>query len=63
MDGSPNGGPFFVGAGIARIDVFGNCRFGPVIVFHDDMGFIPIPARASAVLLGAIGLIARRRRR
>jgi len=52
-----------VGTGIARIDVLANGRFGPGVIFHDDMDYIPIPSPASAVLLGAIGLIARRRRR
>ena len=51
------------GAGIARIDFFGNGQFGPGFIFYDDMDYIPIPAPASAVLLGAVGLIARRRRR
>ncbi len=51
------------GAGIARIDFFGNGQFGPGFIFYDDMDYIPIPAPASAVLLGAIGLITRRRRR
>ena len=51
------------GAGIARIDVFGNGPFGPGWIWYDDFDFIPIPAPASAVFLGAFGLIARRRRR
>ena len=65
----PNDGNWFwngwetTGAGIARIDFFGNGQFGPGFIFSDDMDYIPIPAPASAVLLGAIGLITRRRRR
>lgn len=51
------------GAGIARVDVFGNGQFGPGFIFYDDFDYIAIPGPASAVLLGAIGLIARRRRR
>ncbi len=51
------------GAGIARIDFFGNGQFGPGFIFYDDMDYIPIPSPASAVLLGEVGLIARRRRR
>lgn len=65
----PNDGNWFwngwetTGAGIARTDFFGNGPFGPGFIFYDDMDYIPIPAPASAVLFGAIGLIARRRRR
>ncbi len=65
----PNDGNWFwngwktTGEGIARIDVLGNGTYGPGFIFYDYMDYIAIPAPASVVLLGAIGLIARRRRR
>ncbi len=51
------------GAGIARIDVFGNETFGPGLVFHDDFQMDPVPAPPAGLVLSGLFLARSRRRR